>query len=66
MNSLLIHCIAGRSRSVTLLLAYLIFKYKYTVDEAIKLVKDKRDIIEPNPNFIKQLHIYYDSLYKKK
>ena len=63
---LLIHCIAGRSRSVTLLLAYFIYKYKYTVDEAIKLVKDKRNIIEPNPNFIRQLHLYYDSLYKSK
>ena len=63
---LLIHCIAGRSRSVTLLLAYLIYKYKYSVDEALQLVKEKRDIIEPNANFIKQLHIYYDKLYNKK
>ena len=64
-ESLLIHCIAGRSRSVTVLLAYLIYKYKYTVEQAIELVKAKRDIIEPNKNFIRQLNIYYDSLYTK-
>ena len=64
-ESLLIHCIAGRSRSVTLLIAYLIYKYKYTVDEAISLVKKKRSIIEPNQNFVRQLNIYYDNLYNK-
>ena len=41
-QSLLIHCIAGRSRSVTLLIAYLIYKYKYTVDDAISLIKKKK------------------------
>tara|TARA_B100000401_G_C52323388_1_gene492932 strand:+ start:17 stop:529 length:513 start_codon:yes stop_codon:yes gene_type:complete len=64
-QSLLIHCIAGRSRSVTLLIAYLIYKYKYTVDDAISLIKKKRPIIEPNQNFIRQLNIYYDNLYNK-
>jgi len=64
-ESLLIHCIAGRSRSVTLLIAYLIYKYKYTVDDAISLIKKKRSIIQPNQNFIRQLNIYYDNLYNK-
>ena len=64
-ESLLIHCIAGRSRSVTILLAYMIYKYKYTVEQAIEIVKSKRNIIEPNKNFIRQLSIYYDSLYTK-
>lgn len=63
-QSLLIHCIAGRSRSVTLLIAYLIYKHKYTVEDALSLIKKKRPIIEPNQNFIRQLNIYYNSLYK--
>tara|TARA_B110001450_G_C17590284_1_gene468669 strand:- start:61 stop:567 length:507 start_codon:yes stop_codon:yes gene_type:complete len=62
-STVLIHCIAGRSRSVSLLIAYLIYKYKYTVKDAIELIKKKRDIIEPNQNFIDQLNIYYNNLY---
>lgn len=62
-QKILIHCIAGRSRSATLLIAYLIYKYKYSVNDAIKLLKEKRNIVEPNQNFINQLHTYYNNIY---
>ena len=60
-NKILIHCICGVSRSTTILLAYLIKKYKYTPQQALDLVKKKRNIVNPNNNFMNQLEIYYNS-----
>lgn len=62
-ESILIHCICGVSRSTTILLAYLIKTYKYTPLQALNVVKKKRNIVNPNNNFMKQLDIYYKSLY---
>ena len=58
-NKILIHCICGVSRSTTILLAYLIKKYKYTPKQALDLVKKKRNIVNPNNNFMNQLEEYY-------
>jgi len=63
-KKILIHCIAGRSRSVTILAAYLIKKYGMSVKNAILSIKNKRSIIEPNLYFINQLYEYYNKLYK--
>lgn len=62
-EAILIHCICGVSRSTTILLAYLIKKYKYKPYEALEVVKKKRNIVNPNSNFMKQLDDYYNSLY---
>ena len=61
-NKILIHCICGVSRSVTILLAYIIKKYNYTPKYALKLVQKKRNIANPNPNFMKQLWTYYHNI----
>lgn len=53
-NKLLIHCVMGRSRSATLLLAYLMIHEHMTVIDAIDHVKRRRHII-PNWGFLKQL-----------
>ncbi len=58
----LVHCHAGISRSVTLVIAYLMWKYKIGVDEAIAFVKSKRSVIRPNDGFRKQLEIYSRSI----
>jgi len=57
-----IHCIAGVSRSTTIICAYLIWKYNMTVDEAINKIKEKRSIINPNIYFREQLNNYYNEL----
>lgn len=62
-NKVLIHCMAGRSRSVTILCAYIIKKFGMNVENALKSIKNKRDIIEPNQGFLKQLEQYYNYLY---
>ena len=61
-NKILIHCICGVSRSVTILLAYIIKKYNYTPKYALKIVQKHRNIANPNPNFMKQLWTYYNSI----
>jgi protein-tyrosine phosphatase len=63
-GKVLIHCVAGRSRSVTILSVYLIKTFGMDVDKIISIVKEKRDIICPNPGFLKQLNDYYDETYK--
>lgn len=62
-GKILIHCMAGRSRSATILAAYIIYRFGMDVDSCLRSIKSKRDIIEPNDYFIKQLKIYYDNLY---
>lgn len=61
-QKILIHCICGVSRSVTILLAYIIKKYNYTPQYALKIVQKKRKIANPNSNFMKQLWTYYEKI----
>jgi dual specificity phosphatase 12 len=61
-QKILIHCICGVSRSVTILLAYIIKKYNYTPQYALKIVQKKRKIANPNSNFMKQLWMYYKKI----
>jgi hypothetical protein len=63
-GKVLIHCMAGKSRSVTILAAYLIKNFGMSVKNALAAIKNKRDIIEPNLFFINQLYEYYNKLYK--
>ena len=62
-GKLLVHCKAGRSRSAAILCAYIISKFGMPVDEALNAIKNKRNIIEPNPGFVKQLNEYYKNKY---
>ncbi len=51
----MIHCLAGVSRSVSLVLAYFIKHQGYSYTKAFELVKNRRRIIHPNDGFIEQL-----------
>lgn len=53
-DKLLVHCVMGRSRSATLVLAYLMIEEKMTLVDAIEQVKHHRQIM-PNWGFLKQL-----------
>jgi protein-tyrosine phosphatase len=65
-KKILIHCIAGVSRSVTLLIAYLIKNYDYNPEKALEIIKKHRNIANPNENFMKQLHKYYTDIQLSK
>lgn len=54
-DSVLIHCMHGISRSATIVISYLMLKYKIHLDEATRIVLKKRNYIFPNDGFIKQL-----------
>lgn len=54
-GNILVHCHAGISRSSTIVIAYLMFKYGMNLREAIVFVKKQRPIINPNYGFINQL-----------
>lgn len=49
---------AGVSRSATLVIAYIMKKYSMPLEQAKRLVEEKRPFINPNPGFIKQLELY--------
>ncbi|KAG9242608.1 protein-tyrosine phosphatase-like protein [Calycina marina] len=58
-GSVLVHCAMGRSRSVTIVIAYLLRRYpQHTVDSALALVREAREMAEPNDGFMEQLHLY--------
>ena len=54
-----VHCMAGVSRSATVLAAYLIRFHGLSPDEAIALLIERRPIVNPNPGFRKQLEDYH-------
>lgn len=54
LDNVLVHCVMGRSRSATLVLAYLMVKHSLSVVDAIEQVRQRRCIL-PNHGFLKQL-----------
>ena len=56
-----IHCMAGVSRSATIVIAYIMWKEHKSYYQAFLDVKYKREFIEPNKGFIFQLK-YFESM----
>ncbi len=53
-GKVLVHCREGVSRSATLVVAYLMLKEGMTVQDAIRTVRESREIC-PNEGFLQQL-----------
>jgi len=49
---MLIHCLAGVSRSPAILIAYCIHRFKWSFQRAYDFVKEKRPQICPNQAFV--------------
>lgn len=58
----LVHCVAGISRSATISIAYTMKHLNMTVDKAYDYVKQKRPEISPNLGFMGQLLEYQNGL----
>ena len=54
----LVHCGVGASRSSTIVIAYLMWKYLMNFKDTFKFVKEKRPIASPNAGFRAQLKIF--------
>ena len=65
-KKVLVHCVAGASRSATIIVAFIMWKNQLEYSEAIKLVEQIRPIICPNYGFIRQLEIFEKLLKKNK
>lgn len=57
-GAVLVHCVFGKSRSASVVIAHIMKKYGITYSEAFDRVKAKRHIICPNRGFISQLKLY--------
>ena len=56
--NILIHCKLGISRSTSILIAYMIKHYGYSVKKSLDLIKSKRKQVNPNNGFINQLYSF--------
>ena len=54
-DNVYVHCVMGISRSASVVIAYLMYKYHKTYNEAYEDVYNKRKVISPNIGFQKQL-----------
>lgn len=62
---MLIHCSQGVSRSVTLAIAYLMWRNGQTFDEAFAAVKTARGVANPNIGFVCQARVQaWESLWR--
>lgn len=50
-----VHCRAGKSRSVTVVLAYLIHSHRWALNKAYAYVLERRKGISPNIGFMSEL-----------
>lgn len=60
----LVHCRAGKSRSSSIVIAYIMYVGKFTYEQARIYVNSKHKDSEPNAGFVKQLQIFGDILVK--
>jgi dual specificity phosphatase 12 len=51
-GNVLVHCTMGVSRSCSAVIAYLIYKFGHTYDDAYKIVKEGRLLCSPNEGFV--------------
>ncbi|KAF5399224.1 Dual specificity protein phosphatase 10 [Paragonimus heterotremus] len=63
---ILVHCHAGISRSVAVVMAYLMFVWRhFNVVRALDFIHSRRPVAEPNLHFMGQLQRFYDELHQQ-
>ena len=65
-GKLLLHCHEGKSRSITLALAYLMQTKDWTLKQALEFVTEHRPCASPNAGFMNQLLKLEEKLHGKK
>ena len=59
-GKVLVHCLAGRSRSASIVAAYIMVQHKCGVDEALSTLRAVRPWIAPNKGFLDMLRAFQD------
>jgi dual specificity phosphatase 12 len=59
-GGILVHCMAGVSRSSTIVAAYLMQKYLWNAQKTVEYLKTKRPVVNPNESFYQQLEVYFN------
>jgi len=62
-SAILVHCVAGSSRSATIVIAYLMKYNNMSLKDAFVLCRKKRNIVSPNKGFMSQLIVFENQLY---
>lgn len=57
-RNILVHCLGGKSRSVTIVVAYVMLKQNQTFEKALEFVKTQHRPSNPNPGFLNQLRMF--------
>ncbi|CAF0726008.1 unnamed protein product [Rotaria sp. Silwood1] len=65
-EKVLVHCVAGISRSPAIVIGFLMRYAHMNMDDAYEFVKQKRSIVSPNLNFMGQLLQYEKNLREQK
>jgi len=63
-GGVLVHCMAGISRSSSVVIAFLMKVHKLSFEDALPRVKAQRPVIAPNYGFVKQLKIWEQFLVR--
>ena len=61
-NCVLVHCRKGVSRSSSIVISYLMYHYKKNYEDAYQFLLQKKNNIQPNDNFVKQLKEFGDMI----
>jgi len=58
-TGVLVHCAMGKSRSSAVLISYIMHRSGMNYDDALSLVRQAREFVEPNPAFADRLKYLY-------
>ncbi|RWS24023.1 dual specificity protein phosphatase 12-like protein [Leptotrombidium deliense] len=63
-RNVLVHCVGGVSRSVTIIISYLMHKYRWSFLKSFRYLQKKRTLIDPNYGFREQLKLFEEMGFK--
>jgi hypothetical protein len=61
-TNVFVHCMAGISRSATIIITYIMKLYDWDYNKSFEFVRKKRRIIDPNSGFVRQMRNFETSL----